>query len=213
MKRRLTWAAATAIAAALAYALVFGFGGSPAARSLAGSTVKVIVGDGHGSGVHIGNGYIVTAAHVVRDKDQVKIKADDGGTVTAPVLWRNRNYDIALVRLAPKAAARLDVADLSCRVPAVGESVEAFGNPNDVEFLRNIGHVSGRMRQAGPWAEVVVLDMTIAPGMSGGPVLDQHGRVVAISVGVSISSIGFMPSMVPIAFAVPGRTVCHLLAR
>jgi S1-C subfamily serine protease len=67
------------------------------------TVVKVSVAEGHGSGVNIGNGYIVTAAHVPGEAATVKIKTSGGKEFDADVLWVNHVYDVALLRADPKA--------------------------------------------------------------------------------------------------------------
>lgn len=66
------------------------------------SVVKVIVGNGHGSGVNIGDGYIVTAAHVVGNEKVVRVKGRWPFAIfetDAEVLWSNPAYDVALLRI------------------------------------------------------------------------------------------------------------------
>lgn len=61
------------------------------------SAIKISVGAGLGSGVHIGGGDILTAAHVVGDAKTVKIKTFAGIESDADVLWVNKDFDIALI--------------------------------------------------------------------------------------------------------------------
>lgn len=180
----------------------------PAAAPLPGSTVKIVMGQGHGSGVHIGNGYIVTAAHVVGDKVPT-IKADDGTEQPATVLWTNKAHDIALLR----TDATMAVSPLDCRVAGYGEAVTAKGNPGPLEFITATGRVAGVEREFGPWARVLPVDMTIVMGMSGGPVLASDGRVVGISVGVLLAQVGFSPSLTGFGAIVPSAVVCDLMGR
>ena len=97
-------AAIAAIAIILAVSLGAVTPAQPAHQ--AGSVVKIMQGTGHGSGVHIGDGFIVTAAHVVGDAKETEIKLDDGATRKAETLWVNKAYDIALVRVSARSAAQ-----------------------------------------------------------------------------------------------------------
>lgn len=171
--------------------------------------VKIVLPAGHGSGVHIGNGYILTAEHVA-SKGEVTIKSDAGDIRPGTVLWSNADYDIALIRAKPD---RLGVADLNCADLAPGQAVIAFGNPTELEFISTNGRVAGTVRSVGEWKVVFPVDMTILPGMSGGPVLDTNGRVAGINVGVLTAPIGFASSFTGIGVAVPSSVVCELLAR
>lgn len=190
-------------------ALLFGaYAYTPAPPALPGSTVKIVMEQGHGSGVHIGNGYVVTAAHVVVDKVP-RIKLDDGSEQDAVVLWANKAHDIALLR----TASTMSASSLDCRVAANGEYVTAEGNPTVFEFVSSAGRIAGVERAFGPWVRVLPVDMTIVMGMSGGPVFAADGRVVGISVGVLVAPVGFAASLTGFGAVVPSAAVCELLAR
>lgn len=198
-----------AVALVAIIALVFGaYAYTPAATPLPGSTVKIVMDAGHGSGVHIGNGYIVTAAHVVGDKTP-RIKLDDGSEQDAVVMWTNKAHDIALLR----TASTMGASALDCRVAANGEHVTAKGNPGPLEFITATGRVAGAERPWGAWARVLPVDMTIVMGMSGGPVFAADERVVGINVGVLGVAVGFGSSLTGFGVIVPSAAVCELLAR
>src|SRR5690554_3199096 len=72
----------------------------PANIPATGSVMKLSADKGHGSAVHIGSGYILSAAHVVPDGvKEMTAKLDDDSEHTAEVLWTNAAHDIALLRL------------------------------------------------------------------------------------------------------------------
>jgi len=77
----------------------------------AASVVMVSDANGHGSGVYIGNGLVLTAAHVVGDSKTVTLHSDRD--LPGEVLWSNKKYDLALVRFSVTVpdmpAARLDL--------------------------------------------------------------------------------------------------------
>lgn len=174
-----------------------------------GETVKIMVGNGHGSGFHIGDGYIVSAAHVVGSEKELTIKLDDGSEQSATVLWSNSQYDVALLRTDPNMIS----ATLSCRVPAKHERVYAQGSPLQMEFLRTWGNVAGIESSIGPWKSAVPVDMTIIMGMSGGPVFDTGGRVIGVNIGVATAPVGLSRNITGIGIIVPAKSVCELLAR
>lgn len=174
-----------------------------------GATVKVMLPAGHGSGIHIGDGYIISAAHVIGNAEEVTIKLDDQSEQSATVLWVNKTYDVALLR----TEQTMNSAKLSCRAPELGELVYAEGNPLNLEFIRTNGKVAGVTRNIGNWKSATPVDMTIIMGMSGGPVFDPGGHVIGINIGVAIAPLGMVPSLTGIGVIVPGRTICDLLAR
>jgi S1-C subfamily serine protease len=178
------------------------------------ATASVLVSDvaGHGSGVHIGNGYIVTAAHVVEDNATMQITDSLGHKHTGAVLWSNKTYDVALIRVPDFAGIR--PAKLTCSpLMRVGMHVSAVGNPLNLENITTWGKISSDIRERGPWKLSVIADMTIAPGMSGGPVFDQMGEVVGIVVGVAImpNNMGIVAPFA-VSYLVPSEAVCSLLA-
>ena len=182
--------------------------GSPA---LPGPNVKVMLAQGHGSGVNIGNGYILTAAHVAEDNATLDIKFEDGTTAKAETLWVNKGADIALLRFKDDGHTRS--AKLACRTPQNGEAVIAFGNPVAFENLVFRGYINGNPRDVGPWKGAVPSDLTVLPGMSGGAMYDEKGEVVAINVGTGLVPMGFSASWARIGLSVSGATICGLMGR
>lgn len=184
-------------------------GYSAAPAPIASFAVKIDFPEGHGSGSHIGHGYILTAAHVVEGRVP-KVLTDTGVEKDVAVLWINKDYDVALLRIADYD----DVASipLSCSELPVGTRYVAYGNPGAVEFVSSAGTVVGKAEARGPWRSVVTINGTLVMGMSGGGVV-SNGRVVGVSVGVQSVQLGFSSSITGFGFVVPGSVVCELLAR
>jgi S1-C subfamily serine protease len=179
--------------------------------ALAISTVKILPAEGHGSGVHVGNRYIVTAAHVVGSQKTVNVRAKHGGESEAEVLWVNKAHDIALLRA--KDLTNVGVSQIECGVPAIGQHIEAIGAPGPLEFIHAYGRVSSEVQSNTHWASYFIAAMVVGPGMSGGPVFDARGKVVGIVVGVALTQIGFSASALSLAYIVPSSTVCALTMR
>lgn len=177
----------------------------------ASSVVKIIVEGGHGSGVHIGNGYVLTATHVVDGKTGIKLKSSLGDIQDVEVLWANKARDVALLRA--KRPDRLQASALSCDPLTLGQKITAEGNPGAAEFVRFRGEVAGAVRQAGPWAAAVPIDLSGGPGISGGPIFDEQGRVSGIYVGIYLVSAGFSAMAIGLGLAVPSSVICELMAR
>lgn len=180
----------------------------PPAPAIA-ATVKVATATGHGSGVHIGQGLILTAAHVVADHDTATVKTTDD-TRGAEILWASSTYDVALLSTSD---IDLQSMTLSCDTPPIGAQVTAYGNPLGMEFVRTSGQVVGPVGSALGIPGAYPVDMTIIPGMSGGPLVDVHGEVVGIAVAVMSYPVGFAPQLTGIGMAVSGEAVCELMGR
>lgn len=178
---------------------------------MAGSTVEISFANGHGSGVHIGNGYVLTAAHVAVNPGKMTVVRDNGETSDAETLWTNTAYDVALLRVDPKGLAS---SPLSCRKVVDGEEVTSRGNPMSFKFLTYRGYVASSARFTNQaWKDAIVLDIGGAMGISGGPVFDRDGDVVGIYVGVGVAPVGFGGSLFNTGIAVPSTVICMLMGR
>lgn len=182
-----------------------------AAPPPAESMVKITAGDNFGSGVHIGNGLILTAAHVVEGSSEVTLKLTDRQIIKGDVLWTAKRQDIALVRA--ERPERMAASSLNCRAPIVGEDLVVYGNPLVDEGVRTYGKVSTLPKAFGAVESVFTASVVVAPGNSGGPVFDAKGDLIGIAVGVLGTKTRFASMHYGIAYVVPGRVVCDLLAR
>lgn len=177
--------------------------------SLASFSVKLETDEGHGSGSHIGNGFILTAAHVV-DGRAPKVVTNSGQQQDAEILWVNRDYDVALLRIHDHEG--IGAVPLACSGLPVGTPFAAYGSPGAIDFVHSSGEVVGAPEKRGPWLSVAALDGTVVMGMSGGAVVSRN-RVVGVVVGVQTVRAGIFPSITGFGFAVPGRVVCDLMGR
>lgn len=144
-------------------------------------------GRGAGAGVIWGeDGLVLTNHHVVaggRRGARVQIVVHDGRTFEAEVVKRGRDLDLALLRIkgAPGDLSATPVGD-SDKL-RVGELVYAIGHPWGRLGAVTAGIVSGLGVARGPGgrARYVQSDVALAPGNSGGPLLNARGEVVGIN--------------------------------
>lgn len=187
---------------------------SAKAKPLASPTLLIENKTGHGSGVYLGKGFVLTASHVietVKDQSDIIVQSDDGVRRHVEILWFNQYYDIGLLRLTDESP-NIRPADLACRAPILGEPITVEGSPLMFDLVRTHGHVGSRVtsKLAAFWARVFELNASVAPGNSGGPVYDQSGRVIGIVVGLIPLP---MQGLTTIATAVPSSVACMLMAR
>jgi serine protease Do len=144
-------------------------------------------GRGAGAGViWARDGLVLTNHHVVaggRRGTGVQVVLRDGRTFDAEVAKRGRDLDLALLRIkeAPGDLPVAPVGDSSAL--RVGELVYAIGHPWGRLGAVTVGIVSGLgvVRGPGGRARYVQSDVALAPGNSGGPLLNARGEVVGIN--------------------------------
>lgn len=181
--------------------------------NLAGAAVKITLEKGYGSGIHVGGGFILSSAHVVDDNATVTVVTDTKEIQKADVLWATKTYDVALLRVAKYD--RIEVSPLACDVePKRGDTIRADGNPLRMDTVSTWGRVGGNAREHGPWKSVIVTDMTLLPGMSGGGVFDAKNRLIGITVGLALWGPNPMNSAASgLSFVVPASVLCLLTGR
>jgi len=159
-------------------------------------------GRGIGAGVvWPGNGLVLTNRHVVsgrRSGGNVRVALRDGRTLDAEVVKSGRGLDLALLKLAGDhgdlPAAPVGDSDTL----RVGELVYAIGHPwgrvgaVSAGIVGGVGELRGPGR--GPSARYVRSDVALAPGNSGGPLLNASGEVVAINAMIFGSMALSIPS-------------------
>ena len=142
-------------------------------------------GRGTGAGVIWDkDGLVLTNHHVVaggRRGARVRVVLHDGRTFDAEILKRDRNLDLALLRISDGDLPAAPVGDSDAL--RVGELVYAIGHPWGRLGTVTAGIVSGLgvVRRPGGRARYIQSDVALAPGNSGGPLLNARGEVVGIN--------------------------------
>lgn len=139
---------------------------------------------GAGTGVVWGGGSILTNDHVVAHaRGALHITLTDGRSFAARLAARNPRLDLALLRIeARDLPAALAGDSQSLRV---GELVLAIGHPWGQPWVVTAGIVSALgevpVRDDGTTASYIRSDVRLAPGNSGGPLLNARGEVIGIN--------------------------------
>jgi len=149
-----------------------------AARGRSG-TVYIAQGNSHGSGIYLGLGRVLTAAHVVTNGGAVEVSFADAFVGRAQILAIDSDYDLALLSVTGMdrtAAQPLDLGNSATL--RQGDEIVAIGYPIDLPLTVKVGVVSGLKRDAG--TDLVQTDASVNPGMSGGPLLNEKGEVIGV---------------------------------
>ena len=133
------------------------------------------------------NGLVVTNRHVVDDASTVTARMQTSGgqtlELTGQVLGRGILADLAVIQLpAGRTYATLPLGNSDA--VAQGDEVTAWGYPidsflgSDPTLTRGIISSTNRIFDDTKYLQT---DASIAPGNSGGPVVDRFGRVVGVN--------------------------------
>ncbi|MEO8956944.1 MAG: trypsin-like peptidase domain-containing protein [Ktedonobacteraceae bacterium] len=158
-------------------------------------SIVQVLNEGRGAGTGIiwdAEGYIITNHHVVPEgSTAIKVHLTDGQILDAKVVDRNAKLDLAMLSIAAKHLRAVTVGD-SARL-RVGEWVFAVGNPWGQRGVVTAGIVSsvnnaGTTKVSANKNEVdlryIKSDVVLAPGNSGGPLLNADGNVVGVNAMV-----------------------------
>jgi S1-C subfamily serine protease len=143
------------------------------------------------SGVVTAPGLVLTASHVVQD-DEIKVTLPDGEELTAELLGRDPNSDLALLKLS----ASKGTAASTNENPQTGQLALSLGRPTAEGVQASLGIVSAiggpvRAHHGGVLESYLRTDAIPYPGFSGGPLVDAEGRVL----GINTSGLGMGASL------------------
>ncbi len=163
-----------------------------AVRNSAAKVVKVYgLGCGGivtGSGFPIARGYIATNAHVVSGTTAHAIITPDGVQYHANVVYFDPEKDVAVLYVPEYGAAPLSFGSADR-----GTTGAVVGYPGGVPERTVAAVVDGTLEAQGRdiynsnlvTRQIFVIQATVRPGNSGGPLLDLQGRVLGIVFATS----------------------------
>jgi serine protease Do len=137
------------------------------------------------------DGYILTNNHVVDDADKVKITLPDGREFIAKVIGKDKESDVAVVKIDARDLPAITLAD-SSKIE-VGDVVLAVGNPFGLTQTVTRGIVSAKGRAAMDnltYQDFIQTDAAINPGNSGGALVDTDGRLIGVNTAIFSRSGG-----------------------
>lgn len=146
------------------------------------------------------DGVIVTANHVARRPNGVRVGLPDGKIVEATVAGRDPSTDIAVLKVEASTLPPVETDDDL----KVGQLVLALGRPGQ-STQATLGIVSALSKD--PWRTAMgghvdrylQTDVVMYPGFSGGPLVSSEGRVLGlnssalvrgVSIAIPVTSLG-----------------------
>jgi len=133
-------------------------------------------------------GYLITNYHVISSEVDpkyegysrlyIKLPSDPDSRLPAKVIGWDPVLDLALLKteITPPAVFQLG----SSEDLAVGNRIYAIGSPAGLEQTLTSGIVSAQKRRLLSLGDVLQIDAPINHGNSGGPIVDEAGRVQAV---------------------------------
>jgi S1-C subfamily serine protease len=151
----------------------------PTLDSFDQATVLIEHAKGHGTGTIVSQHAVLTAYHVVQEAP-LEVTFFNGPKIAGRVSWFDAKLDLALVDVAVPSG--YPAIKLECHSLRVGEQLVSVGHPTQSRWVA----VGGRLPTTATigTGQLVPLGFPIGLGTSGGPVFDESGRVVGITLAI-----------------------------
>ena len=150
------------------------------ASTLRRAVVEIRSPAGGGAGIIWGGrGLVVTNAHCVRKAGSLAIEVN-GQTHSVKSVAFARDHDLALIRAPSVTGPVLELRDVDTLRP--GELVFAYGHPLGVSHALAMGALHSVVRDKRTGDPLYIsADIRLAPGNSGGPLVDAEGKLVGVN--------------------------------
>lgn len=164
------------------------------------SLVHISNGRGAGAGtIWHPDGLIVTNAHVVHGRHDLKVSLPDGRRLPARLLVADPDRDLAALSADATDLPTIEIGD--SRQVRPGQWVMAVGYPWGIQGSVTSGVVIGSgdaLPEMRPGRDWIALSLHMRPGHSGGPLVDSQARLIGINTMITGPDVGF---------AIPVQTV------
>ncbi len=167
--------------------------------------VTVRAGDAMGTGFVVrADGWIATNFHVVRGATDIQVVFSNHQEYpVVEIMNANRLHDLVILRIEAKNLPVLPVGNSDAVRP--GDAVLAIGHPLGLEDTVSNGLVSA-VRHVHDDLDVLQVSAPIAPGSSGGPLLNDQGEVIGVATA-------FLRGGQNLNFGLPSKYVKALVDR
>jgi serine protease Do len=153
-------------------------------------SIVVLHNGSHGVGAGViwsanshGKSFILTNNHVIAHGREFKVEMYDGKVYGAQLLAQDPEIDLALLEVDSPNLPRAKISSSSTL--RVGELVLAIGHPWGQRGTVTAGLISAvmKVKRRGQSREIEIIrsDASLAPGNSGGPLMNAQGDVIGIN--------------------------------
>lgn len=166
-----------------------------------------------GSATYLGNGYALTAAHVVGGAylsplwKTIRVVDEFGNEYDGTVALFNLEQDYALVRI--RSTVPVDYMTLDCGPQYMAQPLQAYGlQPlGNVIYLPGeiVGHEFVLNEEMG--LSVIPTNAALFPGMSGGAVV-SNGQIIGINNAILMRGNALFAWGTDLSFFVPSSVFC-----
>jgi S1-C subfamily serine protease len=158
-----------------------------------------------GSGFFIDTDQVVTSLHVIKGANQIRLETFSGTFATVrSVVATDKETDLALLRLA-QPCPDVAILPLVSTPPHEGEAIMLVSSPQGSRWKVTQGNV-GLLWEFSGISNRLQITAAIAPGSSGGPVVNEQGHVIGIAAL-------YVHSIADLNFAVPVSSLRNLRAQ
>lgn len=187
--------------------LMFSQNAKEIAKKCMASTVSLVMEDDFkqplslGSGFIVDNGKVITNLHVIEDAKYgyVTISGESKKHKIEGYLAVDKTNDLALLSVPTLVGTSIEINGNN---PEIGEKIYAIGNPKGLSGTISEGIISGIRTFENE--ELIQITAPISPGSSGGPVINNNGQLIGVSVGT-------LDAGQNLNFAIPTKYVSKLI--
>jgi S1-C subfamily serine protease len=196
------------------------------ARNVEKSVVTVHSSGSQGSAIGSGefvtsDGYIATNDHVVNGFNSYSVTLSDGSSLNASLVGEDHQDDLAVLKVNSSNTPAITLADSSAA--QVGEFVSAIGSPLGQSNSVSFGVISALNRteteesdsvssSSGPiLTGLIQTSAALAPGNSGGALVDLDGKMVGMPTLAATSGTGRQASSSStVGFAIASNRIAYV---
>ncbi|HZQ22475.1 MAG TPA: S1C family serine protease [Terriglobales bacterium] len=136
------------------------------------------------SGIEWKRGVIVTANHGIRRDEDIHVLTSENKPLAATLAGRDPSTDLAVLRVEGAFGAVPELGDSASL--KLGHLVLALGRSRRGNLVASAGMVGGiagefRTWRGGKLDQHIRLDLSLYPGLSGGPLVNAQGKVVGVN--------------------------------